>query len=187
MRRILVAAALCATLLPIAACSDGPKSDSTALPGATSSTGAGATPGAGGPSGAPGATGGPGGGAPGTTTDKASCEAITAKLGTWGGEFSTAASGIADAGSDVGKVQVVIDKVKAANTKFATELRNEGNKAKDAAVKKVAGDLAGVLDKISSSLNAQQVAANPDALLAVFDSAEYMNAADTFEKLCGRA
>lgn len=183
MRRILVAAALCATLLPIAACSDGPESESTAQPGATTSTGAGASPGA---SGAPGATGAPGD-APAATTDKAACEALSAKLGTWGGEFATAASGITDAGNDVGKVQAVIDKVRAANSKFAEGLRAEGTKAKDAAVTKVAGDLAAALEKISSSLNAQQVAANPDALLAIFDSPEYMNAAETFEKLCGRA
>jgi hypothetical protein len=187
MRRILAVAALCAaTFLPLAACSDTPKSESTALsPGATNSPGA--PPAAGGPSSSPGATGAPGGGAPGTTTDKAACAAITVKLGTWASAFAEAAGGLAAAGNDVGKVQVVVDKVKAANTRFAGELRGEGDKSKDAQVKKVAGELAGALEKINTSLNAQQVAANPDAMTAMFDSPEYTTAADNFEKLCGGA
>ncbi|WP_203915072.1 hypothetical protein [Rhizocola hellebori] len=187
MRRILAVAALCAaTMLPLAACSDAPKSESTALPGATST--AGSTPGAGGPSGAPGATGGPGGGGvTGTTTDKAACAAITAKLGTWGAAFAEAAGGLAAAGSDAGKVQVVVDKVKAANTKFAADLRAEGDKSKDAQVKKVAGELAAALEKVNTSLNAQQVASNPDALTAMFDTPEYVTASDNYEKLCGGA
>ena len=87
----------------------------------------------------------------------------------------------------MGKVQVVVDKVKAANTKFAAELRAEGDKSKDPQVKKVAGELAVALEKINTSLNAQQVAANPDALTAMFDSPEYTTAADNYEKLCGGA
>ncbi len=187
MRRILVVAALCATLLPIAACSDAPKSDSTALPGATGSAGPNGAPGAGGPNGASSSPGGPGAGTTGTSTDKAACEAISVKLGTWGGAFADAAAGLAAAGNDTAKVQVVIDKVKAANTKFAADLRAEGDKSKDAQLKKVAGDLAAVMEKISTSLNAQQVAANPDALMALFDSTDYTNAADNYEKLCGGA
>jgi hypothetical protein len=183
MRRILVVAALCATLLPIAACSDTPKSESTALPEASSSTGADSTPGAG----APGATGAPGGGAPGATTDKAACVAIATKLGTWGGAFADAVGGLAAAGNDVSKVQVVVDKIKAANTMFAGELRAEGDKSKDTQVKKVAGDLAAQLEKINTSISAQSVASNPDVLTAMFDTPEYMAAADNYEKVCGGA
>jgi hypothetical protein len=183
MRRIFAVAALCAaTLLPLAACSDGPESESTALPGATTSSGA--TPGQ---SASPGATGGPGGGPVGTTTDKAACAAITVNLGAWGGAFAEAAGGLATAGNDTGKVQVVVDKVKAANTKFAGELRTAGDKSTDQQVKKVAGELAVALEKINTSLNAQAVAANPDALTAMFDSPEYTTASDNYEKLCGGA
>ncbi|HCT78795.1 MAG TPA: hypothetical protein DGT23_19990 [Micromonosporaceae bacterium] len=182
MRRILVAAALCAALLPIAACSDKPANNANPTANATSP---GSTPSPG-SSGAPGSPG-PGGGPTGTSTDKAACEAISVKLGAWGGAFAEAAGGLSSAGNDVKKVEVVVNKVKAANTKFAGEIRAEGANSKDPQVKKVADDLAGSLDKINSQLSAQKVAENPDSLVAIFEVPEYAAAAENYEKLCGAA
>lgn len=184
MRRILVAAALCAALLPIAACSDKPANNANPSPNSTSP---GSVPGSPGASGAPGSSTGPGGGATGTSTDKAACEAISVKLGAWGGAFADAASGLSSAGNDVKKVEAIVNKVKAANTKFAGEIRAEGAKSRDPQVKKVADDLAGSLDKINGQLNAQKVADNPDSLVAIFEVPEYAAAAENYEKLCGAA
>jgi hypothetical protein len=183
MRRILVAALICATFLPLAAaCSDSPSANKANPSGNPTGVNGSASPGSG-PSGAPG-TPGPGGGT-GTAQDKAACEAITLKLSAWGAAFADAAAGLASAGNDVNKVKAVVDKAKAANSKFATELRAEGAKTSDAAVKKVANDLATALEKINGQLDPNQIAQNPDKLTAIFDAPEYAASAEAYEKLCG--
>lgn len=178
MRRILVAAALCATLLPVAACSDSPGADNKANPSANAS----ANPqGSAGPSGGPGGSGQIGG----TAQDKAACEAISVKLSAWGAAFAEATAGLSSAGNDSAKVKAVVDKAKAANTKAASELRAEAAKTGDAAVKKVATDLAGALEKINTQLNADEIAKDPDKLVAIFDAPEYAASAEAYEKVCG--
>jgi len=177
MRRVLVVATLWATLLPVAACSDKSPTDKANPP-------AGGSPGA---SASPGASGAPGG--PGTVTgtakDKAACEAISVTLSTWGASFAEAAGGLSAAGGDAAKVKAVVDKVKAANTKTAGELRAQANKTSDASVKKVANDLAAALDKVNTQLDPNQIAQDPDKLTAIFDAPEYAASAEAYEKVCG--
>ena len=120
----------------------------------------------------------------GTATDKEACTRVATKLGEWGRAFADAAGGLAAAGTDVGKVQGVVNAVKAANTKFATELRGEASKTKDAGVKRVTSDLAGALDKINTELDAAKIAKDPDALTAAFDQPWYAAAAEAYEKVC---
>ena len=175
-----VAAALCATLvfvsLGTAGCSDTPSTDK-ANPAASTSTNPQASTG---PSGAPG-----GSGVTGTASDKAACETLSVKLGAWGASFAEAVAGLAGAGNDVNKVKAVVDKVKAANTKTAAELRAEASKTSDTGVKKVANDLASTLEKINTQLDPNQIAQDPDKLTAIFDGPEYVASAEAYEKLCG--
>ncbi|WP_026208575.1 hypothetical protein [Catelliglobosispora koreensis] len=180
MRRMLIAAALCLSLWPAAACSSGGTSgdtgkNNTASPGASAGQD-GASPGA---SGSPGATTG------GTSTDKAACDAVTAKLSAWGTTFAEIVGRLGSAGNDVKKIEPIVKDAQAANTKFAGELRAEAAKAKDAELKKTAEGLAATLDKINGSLNAQKIAQDPNSLLAIFDSPEFAASAEAFEKICG--
>jgi len=172
MRRILVAAVLCAALVPVAACSpkSGPDTAAKSSASANASTG---------PSGSTG--GGPGA----TATDKAACEAMSAKLSTWGAAFAEAAGGLTDAGSDVNKVKVIVDKTKAANSAAAAGLRAEAGKTSDPVAKKVATDLATALEKANTQLDPNQIAQNPDKFTGVFSSTEYAAAAEAYEKACG--
>lgn len=152
-------------------------------------------PGAGGPgaSGAPGSAdpGQPGAsGAPanpgtgGTATDKAACESVRTKLSEWTMAFAQATSKLPEAGNDVRKIEAIVKDARDANGKFATALRAEAGKTKDEQVKKVTTDMAAALDKVSSSLDAQKIAADSTSLNAVFDAPEYAAAADAFEKAC---
>jgi len=120
----------------------------------------------------------------GTASDKEACTRVATKLSEWGEAFATAASGLPAAGTDASKIQGVVNAVKAANTKFATELRAEASKTNDAGVKKVASDLAAAMDKINSELDASKIAKDPDALTAAFDQPGYAEAAEAYEKVC---
>jgi len=164
-----------------------------ALGGCVSAERPNAGPVPGGSPGAPGSSGAPGQASSsptdkpavvGTASDKEACTRVATKLGEWGQAFANAAAGLGDAGSDVGKVQVVVNAVKAANTKFATELRGEASKTKDASVKQVTSDLAGAMDKINSELDAAKIAKDPEALTAAFDQPGYAAAAEAYEKVC---
>jgi hypothetical protein len=180
MRRILVVAMLCATFLPVAACSDKPAADAAnAKPTASGSAAPSASTG---PSGAP-----EGSAVTGTAKDKGACEAISVTLSAWGASFAEAAAGLSTAGGDVNKVKPVVDKVKAANTKAAGELRAQANKTSDASVKKVANDLAASLEKVNTQLDPNQIAQDPDKLSAIFDAPEYAASAEAYEKVCGTA
>src|SRR5262249_48815064 len=131
-----------------------------------------------GPGASAGASGSPGGQASGSPTDKPvvigsakdkeACTRVATKLGEGGQGFANAAAGLAEAGSDVGKVQNVVNAVKAANTKFAGELRAEAAKTSDEAVKKVTTDLAAAMDSVNGQLDAQKIAKDPDTLTAAF-------------------
>jgi hypothetical protein len=145
--------------------------------------------------GAPGASGGPAGGASadprvkpapgiGTAKDKDACARVATKLGQWGEAFATAASGLAEAGTDVSKIQNVVNAVKAANTKFANELRAEASRTSDAEVKRVTTDMAAAMDKINTELDAGKIASSPDALTAAFDQPGYAAAAENYERVC---
>lgn len=120
----------------------------------------------------------------GTATDKEACTRVATKLGEWGQAFASAAAGLPAAGTDTGKIQGVVNGVKAANTKFATELRGEASKTKDAQVKKVTTDMAAAMDKINTELDASKIAKDPDALTAAFDQPIYAAAAEAYEKVC---
>jgi hypothetical protein len=123
-------------------------------------------------------------GATGTASDKAACARVAGRLGEWGQAFANAAAGLPAAGSDAGKVQAVVIAAKAVNSRFATDLRAEASKTKDAEVKKVTTDLAAALDKINSELDAQKIAQDHDALTAAFDQPGYAAAAAAYEKVC---
>jgi hypothetical protein len=179
MRRILAAVVLCATLLPVAACSGKSAADS-ANPSAKPSGASGST---GGPSGAPGSPGA--GGNTGTASDKAACEAITVKLSAWGGAFADVLTGLASAGNDVNKVKAVVDKAKASNSKYAGELRAVAASTGDAAVKKVATDLAATLEQFNTRLDPNQIAQDPDKMTAMLEAPEYAASAEAYEKVCG--
>ncbi len=163
-RQTFLAALLSVALTPLAACSQ--KSDSASTPISTS------------PQTSASAAG---------TRDNAACDGLAATLGAWGASFTDASGGLADAGGDVGKTQAVVDKVRAMNTKTASDLRAEAGKTADAAVKKVAVDLAVSLDKVNTQLDVRQIAQNPDKLTAIFDVPEYAAAAEAYEKVCGTA
>lgn len=177
MRSLIVIAAAVAFL---GACSDTPPASSP-TPGSTAvgSAAPGEQPGgdpSAGPSGVP--------GAPGTGSDKSACAAITGKLSEWGQAFANAAAGLSSANGDQAKVDAVVREVKAANTKFAGELKTEASKTGDAQVKKVANDLAAALEKINGQLDPKKVAQDPNVLLAAFDLPDYAMAADAYEKVC---
>jgi hypothetical protein len=171
--------AITVAVLLLGACSDKPP-QAQPQGGASNAGGtAGASPGGGNsadPSAAPG-TGG-------TASDKNACANITAKLTEWGLAFANAAAGLGSAGNDAGKIETVVKDVKAANAKFAGELRAEAGRTSDGEVKKVAGDLAGALDKINSGLDPKKVQQDPNVLLSAFDLPEYAAASDAYEKLC---
>ena len=120
----------------------------------------------------------------GSATDKEACTRVATKLGEWGQAFANAAAGLAEAGSDTGKVQNVVNAVKTANSKFAGELRTEASKTKDASVKKVTTDLAAAMDSINTQLDAAKIAKDPDSLTAAFDQPAYAAAAEAYEKVC---
>jgi acetylornithine deacetylase/succinyl-diaminopimelate desuccinylase-like protein len=158
--------------------------DPGAAPPAASQNGAPASAGA---SGAPGQASTSPTGKPvvvGSATDKEACTRVATKLGEWGQAFANAAAGLAQAGSDTGKVQTVVNGVKAANTKFAGDLRAEASKTKDEAVKKVTSDLAAAMDSVNSQLDAAKIAKDPDSLTAAFDQPAYAAAAEAYEKVC---
>lgn len=150
-------------------------------PGASGAPGSSADPGQAGASGAP-APANPGTG--GTATDKAACETVRTKLSEWTMAFAQATSKLPEAGNDVRKIETIVKDARDANGKFAAALRGEAGKTKDEQLKKVASDMAAALDKVSSSLDAQKIAADSTALNAVFDAPEYAAAADAFEKAC---
>jgi hypothetical protein len=177
---MLIAAALCLSVWPAAACSGGSAGNTAGNnspgPGASASAGAnGETP-------APGSSGGPAGG---TSSDKAACESVTAKLSAWGTSFAAIVGELTGAGNDVKKIEPIVKKAQEANTKFAGELRAEAGKTKDAELKKTAEDLAGTLEKINTQLNPQQIAQDPNSLLAIFEMPEFAASADSFQKVCG--
>jgi hypothetical protein len=184
MRRIIIVTTLFLALGSAAACSKDPvpgADGNPVVPGATNSAGEQIDPGA-----SPGATGAPGNGQTGgTTADKAVCATLTTKLSDWGSSFAEVAGGLAAAGTDVSKVQPIVNNAKTANTKFATELRAEGGKSADPEVKKVAEGLAVTMEKINGQLNAEAIAKDPNALLAIFDTPEFAASAEAFEKVCG--
>jgi len=154
-----------------------------APPGGSSQGG----PGASGAPGSPGASADPNskpGPAVGTAKDKEACSRVATKLGEWGEAFATAAAGLPLAGTDAGKVQNVVNAVKAANTKFATELRGEASRTTDAEVKRVTSALAAAMDKINTELDPAKIAKDPDALTAAFDRPEYAAAVESYEKVC---
>ena len=176
MRSMIVVAV---ALLGLAACSDDTPKAADPQAGSSAGPSAGTIPDATG-SGAPTA---PQGGT-GTATDKAACAAIETKLSEWGRAFGTAIGGLGAAGSDTAKVTEVVNQAKAANTRFADALRAEAGKTKDAHVKKVATDLGATLDKLNTQLDPQQIAKDPGALTAAFDSPGYAAATDAYEKVC---
>lgn len=183
MRQVISVSALLALTVALGGCASADRPNAGPVPG--SSQGApGASAGA---SGAPGQASGSPTDKPaviGSAKDKDACTRVATKLGEWGQAFANAAAGLAEAGTDTGKVQTVVNAVKAANSKFATELRGEASKTKDDAVKKVTSDLATSMDKINSQLDAAKIAQNPDALTAAFDQPEYATAAESYEKVC---
>ncbi len=173
--------AITAAVLFLAACSDNPPAaqpqGGNNNPGSTASGAPGGTD----PSGAP---GGGDTGMSGTATDKNACAAVATKLEEWGVAFANAAAGLGTAGNDAGKIETVVKDVKAANSKFAGDLRTEAGKTSDAQVKKVASDMAGALDKINGQLDPKKVVQDPNVLLSAFDQQEYVDASDAFEKVC---
>jgi hypothetical protein len=173
--------AITVAVLFLGACSDNPPAAQPDGSGGNPNTSSSGAPGGGDPSGAP------GGGAPGTggtAQDKNACTNITARLSDWGLAFANAAAGLGSAGSDKAKIETVVNDTKAANAKFAGELRAEAGKTSDAEVKKVANDLAAALDKINGQLDPNKVAEDPNVLLSAFDLPEYAAAADAYEKVC---
>lgn len=181
MRRMLLVAV---ALLGLAACSDNKPPAANPPAGSSSPDTTGTTPPDATPTGAPG-TAPPG--EAGTAKDKAACTAIVTKLSDWGLAFSNAVGGLGDAGNDAAKVDAVVKQAKAANSKFAGELRAEAAKTNDAQVKKVANDLAAAFDKANTQMDPQKIAKDPGALMAGFDAPDYGAAYEAYEKVCGGA
>ena len=122
----------------------------------------------------------------GTAIDTDACARVATMVSVWAQAFAKATEGLPAAGGDVAKVQAVVTAAKAANSKFATELRGEASKTGDAEVKRVTTGLAAALDKINSEFDAQKIAKDHDSLIAGFDQPGYAAAAKAYETVCWR-